>query len=614
MPIASAGRPRRAGLGSGDDARSVGATTLNRLKIFGLMVLLPLVILGLAGLIFVGLGQATPAERPQPGTDLASLVKALPAAEAAQILPYDARQQTLDVLVSGTVVPYRQLTVPAEVAGRIAFKSENCRAGRYVMAGELLYRIDDRDFRLEVSRLSGLRDQEYNQLRELDQEQANLQESLQLAEEEIALLEREILRLRQLPAGVTSQSDLDQAERMLLAGRNQRLTLRNQERLLLTRRKRLELAEQLAQTQLEQAQLNLARTEIRAPISGVVVRDPVEVDAYVQTGTLLCEIDDTEQVEVVCDLRMDQLYWVLSQSDPDLTGPDQLVVGGGAMVHRLPQTPVTVRFEVAGRASVYQWEGFLSRYDGTGVDPQSRTVPCRVTVPEPRRFLYNAQPVDRSKEAGPGNLVRGMFVELIIHTRPRVEMLLIPKLALKPGGSLWRFVDDPSVVQPSEAVTSGLGPSPTIGPAEDSTGGLFARLRRLVGWSDSETSGFGMAEPLGQAGTSRATWDLQQWQWGRVEVLRGISAVRDLRSRIGDSPSEVTGYWIIEQAQGLKAGDWLITSPMVGLRYDGTDRVRILKASPPAPLDLGGSTAPTPRPVQREPLSVIEPSQTPAGS
>jgi multidrug efflux pump subunit AcrA (membrane-fusion protein) len=613
MLIATAGRLGLPKLGRCNHDRSVGATTLNRLKTFGLMVLLPLAILGLAGLIFVGLGQATPAERPQPGSDLASLVKALPAAEAAQILPYDARRQTLDVLVSGTVVPYRQLTVPAEVPGRIAFKSENCRAGRYVMAGELLYRIDDRDFRLEVSRLSGLRDQEYNQLRELDQEQANLQESLQLAEEEIALLDREIVRLRQLPAGVTSQSDLDQAERMLLAGRNQRLLLRNQERLLLTRRKRLELAEQLAQTQLEQAQLNLARTEIRAPISGVVVRDPVEVDAYVQTGTLLCEIEDTEQVEVVCDLRMDQLYWVLSQNEPELAGLDQLAAAGAAMAHRLPQTPVTVRFVVAGRESVYQWEGFLSRYDGIGVDPQSRTVPCRVTVPEPRRFLYNDSPVDRTTEAGPGNLVRGMFVELIIHTRPRVEMLLIPKLALKPGGSLWRFVQDPAVIQPTESDPLGRGASSAAGASDESAGGWVSRFRRLVGWSDADRPTFEAADSVEQAGPASARWDPLQWQWGRVEVLRGISAVRDLRSRVGDSPAEVTGYWIIEQAQGLKAGDWLITSPMVGLRYDGTDRVRILKVTPP-PLDMGGTDAASRAARKPEPLSLIEPSWAPAGS
>lgn len=584
---------------------------MNRLKTFVLMVMLPIAILGLAGMIYVGLGRATPAERPQPGSDLASLVKALPAAEAAQILPYDPRQQTLDVLVSGTVVPFRQLTVPAEVSGRIAFKSENCRAGRYVMAGELLFRIDERDFQLEVNRLSGLRDQEYNQLRELDQEQANLQESLQLAEEEITLLEREIMRLGQLPIGVTSQSDLDQAERMLLAGRNQRLALRNQQRLLLTRRKRLELAEQLAQTQLEQAQLNLARTEIRAPISGVVVRDLVEVDAYVQTGTLLCEIEDTEQVEVACDLRMDQLYWVLSQSEPELSGPDQLAAAGEAMVHRLPQTPVTVRFVVAGRESVYQWEGFLSRYDGIGVDPQSRTVPCRVIVPEPRRFLYNDARVDRTKESGPGNLVRGMFVEVIIHTRPRVEMLLIPKLALKPGGSLWRFVEDPTILEPSESAASGTPTPSVLGTSEESADGLVARLRRLVGWSASEAATALEADSVGPAA---AVWDPQPWQWGRVEVLRGISAVRDLRSRIGDSPSQVTGYWIIEQAQGLRAGDWLITSPMVGLRYDGTDRVRILKAAPAAAFEVGGRSAFPPPPQPREPLSLVELSRKFAGS
>ena len=35
--------------------------------------------------------------------------------------------QSLDVNVMGTVVPFRQVTLGAEIAGRVQFKSEDCR-------------------------------------------------------------------------------------------------------------------------------------------------------------------------------------------------------------------------------------------------------------------------------------------------------------------------------------------------------------------------------------------------------------------------------------------------------------------------------------------------------
>jgi hypothetical protein len=42
--------------------------------------------------------------------------------------------------------------------------------------------------------------------------------------------------------------------------------------------------------------------------------------------------------------------------------------------YALPPTPVTVEFQVAGREKqIYAWEGVLNRYEGSGIDPQSRT-------------------------------------------------------------------------------------------------------------------------------------------------------------------------------------------------------------------------------------------------
>ena len=59
----------------------------------------------------------------------------------------------LNIEVDGVVVPFRQITLSAEVEGTVLFKEEDCRAGRYVEQGTVLFRIDPRDYELEIRRL-----------------------------------------------------------------------------------------------------------------------------------------------------------------------------------------------------------------------------------------------------------------------------------------------------------------------------------------------------------------------------------------------------------------------------------------------------------------------------
>ncbi len=195
------------------------------------------------------------------------------------------------------------------------FKSENCRIGRYVQKDELLFKLDATDYEMEVERLTAMRESEYAQQKELDQDVSNAQRLLELADQEVSLQEKELKRLEQLPGGFASASELDQSRRALLASSNQRLTVQNQLETLRTRRTRILLAERLAGTQLAMAKVNLARTEVRSPIAGVIVTEMVEQASFIQKGATLCVVDDTSRVEVSCDLRSDQLLLILDHQE-----------------------------------------------------------------------------------------------------------------------------------------------------------------------------------------------------------------------------------------------------------------------------------------------------------
>jgi multidrug efflux pump subunit AcrA (membrane-fusion protein) len=326
------------------------------------------------------------------------------------------------------------MTISAEVAGRITKKTDPCRAGKTVRAGDLLFEIDRRDYELQQQRLQEEQIQAAVALQELDVEVSDTRSLLELAEVDLELQEDELQRRKDVAMkGVITETDLDTAKRSVIQSRTNLLNLKSQLNLLNTRRARLQSAEKLIQVQLEQAKINLARTRLVAPVDGVVVTEHVEENSYVQKGTPLVTIEDTAAVEVKCKLRADQMAWIWSQRgrphSPDSRDGEQ-----ETSEYELPQTPVTVTYRLDGRETT--WDGLLWRYDGIGLDQQTRTVPCRVLVTSPKTRPDPDQ--RRRTNIGPPALVRGMYVTLKIHTQPRAELLRVPERALQPGNKVYR--------------------------------------------------------------------------------------------------------------------------------------------------------------------------------
>jgi hypothetical protein len=206
----------------------------------------------------------------------------------------------------------------------------------------------------------------------------------------------------------------------------------------------------------------------------------------------------------------------------------------------LPPTPVEISYQVAGRTDVvYQWHGRLSRYEGIGLDTQSRTVPVRITVENPRDVRRNGISISEEGNGGLPALVRGMFVDVKIKTKPRRQLVLIPKLALKPGGLLWVFESDNS---------------------DSSTGSA----------SKSESQ-----ESLRPPSLDLNLSNPDDWVLGQVKVVSGIKTIRVSKvPHLGDRE-----YWVAEADDRLKPGSKLITTPLANLIGDGTDKVRTAKSS-----------------------------------
>ncbi|TVS20051.1 MAG: HlyD family efflux transporter periplasmic adaptor subunit [Planctomycetaceae bacterium] len=349
-----------------------------------------------------------------------------------------AHQGNLEIEVDGIVTPAREIQVAAEVPGTITMKDLACRAGSFVEEGQWLIEIDARDYQLEEHR--GLKQLEQSQaeLDEADVEIANIDALIDLADRDLQLQQNELARQLRLTSSI-SQSEIDRAKRAVVTAENARQILENQLSSARVRRSRLQIAIELARSQLEKARLDLQRSRILAPVDGVIVRDLVEQGDYVQKGTALFTIEDTSAIEVRCNLLMEDLYWLWSQQ-PVWSESERST----QQAYQIPRIPATVTYQFARSDDLrFAWQGTLDRFDGIGLDERTRTVPCRVRVDQPRQVRrVGGESSSGLAAAGPPALVRGMYVTVALQVPQQDVFIKVPDAAIQPGKRVWRVRDD----------------------------------------------------------------------------------------------------------------------------------------------------------------------------
>lgn len=346
-----------------------------------LRILLPLGILavGVGSFLAVNSREAGP---PQPGPAEAQPVqKTAPPLSKAEPVPLSTparavQQEQPPLTATGVVVPRRAVKLAAEVAGRIVMKAQCCQVGHTVKKGALLAKLDAHAYDLEVARLEQELKKANVALTEIENEIDNATGLIPLAREQVQLHQARLMRARQLMLrSATSAADLDEARGVEISARSTLLTLEHQLRLHKNRRQRQESAIKLATIQLEQARLNLQHTEIRAPLDGVIVACPLEVDGFVQPGTELLTIADAAHLEVRCEFRPEDLAQLPQSTDSFISSeePDQGSYAPPA---------VAVEMVYQRGEQKYVCQGRLTRYETIRVDAQTHTIPCRIRLTE----------------------------------------------------------------------------------------------------------------------------------------------------------------------------------------------------------------------------------------
>lgn len=305
------------------------------------------------------------------------IVKSRPKIEKKEVTfpPPLVRAQTIQlqdvqliVKSQGTVSPRTESELFAQVAGQVIGVSPAFARGGFFSKGEVLIRVDPRDYEFAISRLKA------------EVAQAELRLAQEEGEASVAREEWEKLGEGEDPNPlVLREPQLAQAQAALEA----------------------------AVAAFKQAELNLERTRIKAPFDGRVRSKNVDLGEYVGPGIPVATIYAVDYAEVRLPVPDDQMAYLDCCIDYRGQDPSDLDIA------------VTLKANYAGQR--HEWEGKIVRIEGE-IDPRTRMVTLVARVDNPYR-----QPEEGSRPPFAVGLfvdadIKGLFVE---------NVAVVPRSALR---------------------------------------------------------------------------------------------------------------------------------------------------------------------------------------
>ncbi len=291
-----------------------------------------------------------------------------------EVFEVQRRDHRVEVLGTGTVQARSEVSITPQVSGRVVEMAPEFIAGGFFRKGQLLFGIEEIDYRLAVDRARA---------------------ALTRAQVELAT--------------VQSQARIARIEwdRLALDGGGEPNPLVLFEPQLKNARANIASAE----AALKQAELDLQRTRIYAPFNCRVRSEQVDPGQYLRAGTGVAMLAGTDRAEVVVPLPVDELGWL------QVPGPGNGAKGAAA----------TIRFRSGDK--LHEWPGRLVRSLGE-VDSRGRMARLVVGVDDPYGFEA------RTKQGRPA-LEVGLFVEVALHGEVLSQVVTIPRRALRDQQTVW---------------------------------------------------------------------------------------------------------------------------------------------------------------------------------
>ena len=314
-------------------------------------LIIPVFILGIFLFLAATLMATAPVLEPSSVEKLATTVR---------VVEIQPKSVQLKVNSQGSVMPSTESQLIPEVSGKVSWMSPNLVAGGYFDDQEILIRVDDTDYKTK-----------------LDRAQANLTR----AEAEQQHTEFEYRRMQSLvKRNLVSRSQLENSLRAYRVA---------------------EASLQDATANFNQAEQDLARTQIRAPFAGLVRSENVDIGQFVSRGSPIATIYAGNQAEVRLPIADRQLAFL------------NIPVSIRGEIPQEFQPEVTLTAQYAGQT--LEWKGNIVRSEAE-IDVSSRMVQLVARV---------------ESTSNPVPLSIGLFVSAEIQGLAAKNIVVLPREALR---------------------------------------------------------------------------------------------------------------------------------------------------------------------------------------
>ena len=301
-----------------------------------------------------------------------------PTRTLVEIMSAERSRESVKVIAMGTVIPAKTVMLQPEVSGRIIEQSPELAPGGRFRKGDLIARIDPRDYELAVEQ------------EKAGVERAGFELRLEEGRQVVAQSEWKLLK-----SGIANTE----------TGRE--LALRKPH----LRKARADLA--AAKSRLKLAELNVERTTIRAPFNALVQEEFIDVGQLVGPQTALAKLAGADRFWIRVSIPVEQLSFIRL---PGAGGPE---ASKAEVVHR------------PGPELEIKREGRIVRLLGD-LDPVGRMARLLVAVDDPLGL--------ESRSGTP--LLLGAYVRVTIEGKEFDDVCVLPRTALRDGNRIWIMDDE----------------------------------------------------------------------------------------------------------------------------------------------------------------------------
>jgi RND family efflux transporter MFP subunit len=293
-----------------------------------------------------------------------------------------------DILAMGTVEASQDITLSPRVGGEIVSRSQAFTPGGYGEKGDVLLRIDPADYRNTLQQRKS----------ELRQTIADL--NVEMGRQNVARQDYQLL-------DETLSPELES---------------------LVLRKPQLSAARavvEVARAAVKQAELELERTNIRAPFDAHILSRKANVGSQVSPGDDLGRLVGRETYWVVATVPLSKLQWLAFPKTADETGSE-----------------VQIRNRSSWPEGVYR-TGYLFRLVGA-LEERTRMARVLISVPDP--LSYKPESADLPP------LMIGAFVETRIEAGEIADVVRLNRDYIRANNTVWVMEDDKLSVRPVEIV------------------------------------------------------------------------------------------------------------------------------------------------------------------